>query len=630
MADTDPLVSIIIPHTAGTEILVSCLEALHRDGGLGHAEVILVDNASSDGSVPAAKKRFPELRVVGLLENQGYAGGCNRGIEVSRGRYVILLNDDTEVDIGCVRELVRVAEEDPSVAACQPKVRSLRDPTRFEYSGAAGGLMDLYGYPFSRGRLMGHVEVDEGQYDDPAEIFWASGVCLLVRKSVLDEVGAFDETFFAYMEEIDLCWRIHLTGRRIVYVPTSIVYHIGAYSLERQNVRRMYLNHRNSIIMLLKNYSLASLLWVLPIKIALELFIFAGALLRNPRRSQAVLLSFAWLLRHGSTLRRLRAETQALRRVPDEHVRRHLYRGMAPLWYFLFGIRHANDLPDIDVALHVPYQRGRSKRSSVLKPRSRNFLYAYLDQAPTSLALLRAAECHHLSRLTFERPILDAGCGDGTFTRILMNGVSVEAGVDENPAAIERARARGCYDELEASGLERMSFGSERFATVYCNSVLDHVADADAALREIHRVLRPGGHLYATVPHPRSLTFLFGTRTLRRLGLTRSATRYADLMRRVFRAKHLIETDAWVVQLERAGFVLERDEAYMPRRVARFWDLFLPAALLSRASQALVGRSVMFLRLHRLIVRLYRRWLPQTEEAPDGEGCATVLIARKA
>ncbi|MBW2288549.1 MAG: glycosyltransferase family 2 protein [Deltaproteobacteria bacterium] len=259
MPSQQPLVSVIIPHYAGTEILIQCLATLNSSSVEPEFEVILVDNASSDGSVVEAQRKFPNIRVLHLDENQGYAGGCNRGIEVARGKYVMLLNDDTEIDAACVSELAQTAEKDPTVAACQPKIRSLREPSQFEYSGAAGGLMDVYGYPFSRGRLMDDVEVDEGQYDEPVEIFWASGVCMFIRKQVLDEVGAFDETFFAYMEEIDLSWRFHLAGHRVVYVPTAVVYHIGGYSLERKNVRRMFLNHRNSMIMLFKNYSARSL-----------------------------------------------------------------------------------------------------------------------------------------------------------------------------------------------------------------------------------------------------------------------------------------------------------------------------------------------------------------------------------
>ncbi len=626
-----PLVSIIIPHQAGTEILLRCLETLGGGPPQRPFEIILVDNASCDGSVAAMQERFPDVRVVRLEENEGYAGGCNRGIEVASGKYVLLLNDDTEVDADCVSELLRVAEADPSVAACQPKIRALPDKTQFEYSGAAGGLMDIYGYPFSRGRLMGYVEADENQYDDSIEIFWASGVCLLVRKSVIEEVGSFDETFFAYMEEIDLCWRIRLGGHRIVYVPTSVVYHIGGYSLERENLNRMYLNHRNSMIMLAKNYSTRSLVRIFPIKIFLELFIFAGCLIRNRRRSRAVLLSFGWLLSHIPTVLRLRRSVQAERKIPDSEILPLLYRGMAPLWYFLFGVHYVTDLPDIDSVLHRPYkgpdEPARGEES--IQPQQRNFLHAYLDQAPVSLALMRAVECRHLSTLCFKRPILDIGCGDGTFARILFNGVSVDAGLDFDAEEVERARGTQCYDELHVGRVEDLPFDSERFATVYSNCVLEHIPDIEGALREIYRVLAPGGALYITVPNPRCVTFLMWREVFRRLGLTGVGDWYSNLTLRLFKAEHILEAEGWGTLFERAGLVLEHHEPYMPKTAARIQDILLPTGFVSVISKAILDRKLIFPRLHRAKVRLYRRIFVPAYEEQAAEGSATLLVARK-
>jgi|GEM_PF-107219 len=631
MSSRFPLVSIIIPHYAGTEILLNCLARLAAGSQDPDTEIILVDNASSDGSVAEAQHRFPGIRVLRLEENQGYAGGCNRGIEVARGKYVVLLNDDTEIDPACVSELAQAAELDPTVAACQPKIRSLREPSQFEYSGAAGGLMDVYGYPFSRGRLMDDVEADEGQYDEPVEIFWASGVCMLIRKQVLDEVGAFDETFFAYMEEIDLSWRFHLAGHRVVYVPTAVVYHIGGYSLERKNVRRMFLNHRNSMIMLLKNYSARSLLWVFPVKIVLELFIFAGALLRNPRRSQAVLLSFGWLLENFGLVLRLRESVQAVRMVSDRVIFSRLYYGMAPIWYFLFGIRHVTDLPDIEPVLQQPYRGGREfNRIGTIHPRHRNFLFAYMDQAPISLALMRAIECDLFSGLSFERPILDVGCGDGTFARILFNGVTVDAGVDDDVERIEWAERMRCYDDLRTAKLERLPFESGRFATVYGNHALEHISDIETALREIHRVLRPGGIFYMTVPTPRCTEYLLWPTVFERIGLSALADWYSRLMLRLFEAKHVLEDEEWSELLERFGFSVESNRQYMPRKAARLQDLFLASAIASTVSKFFFGRRLIFPRLHRVKVRLYRRFLLPAYEERSPQGSSTLLVARKA
>jgi GT2 family glycosyltransferase/ubiquinone/menaquinone biosynthesis C-methylase UbiE len=625
-----PLVSVIIPHQAGAEVLVHCLQALTQDRSNPDIEIIVVDNASKDGSVEEAQARFPSIQVLGLEENQGFAGGCNRGIEASRGAYVLLLNDDTEVEPGCLAGLVRVAEANPDVGACQPKIRSLRERALFEYSGAAGGLMDLYGYPFSRGRLMGHVEADKGQYDDFAEVFWASGVCMLMRRSALDVAGLFDETFFAYMEEIDLSWRLQLQGYHVVYVPTSVVYHIGGYSLDQRVLKRMYLNHRNSVIMLIKNYSARSLLWILPVKLFLELFILFGALLRNPRRSRAVIMSFGWLLSHVPTVLRLRFTVQRSRRVPDREIFTRLYHGMAPLWYFVFGIRRVTDLPDIDRILHQPYgQALGALRNDTVHPEKRDFLNAYLDQAPIGLALMRAVECAHLSRLPFPRPILDIGVGDGTFARILFNGVIVDAGIDADGSEIERAKRTRCYSQLETARVEELPFGSESFATVFSNCVLEHIAEIESGLLEIHRVLRREGRLYMTVPNPRCTTFLLWRQLFARLGLPRVGDWYADWTLKLFKAENIMEPEEWSALLRRIGFVVEHHEPYMPLKASRIQELFLPTAVLSVVSKTLLGRKLIFPRFHRLKVRLYRRLLRDAYEERSPEGSANLLVARK-
>jgi SAM-dependent methyltransferase len=382
--------------------------------------------------------------------------------------------------------------------------------------------------------------------------------------------------------------------------------------------------------MLAKNYSLRSLLWIFPIKIVLEFFIFAGALVRNPLRSRAVVLSFGWMATHIPTLLRLRAAVQARRRVSDGEIISRLYRGMAPIWYFLFGIRQVTDLPDIDPVLHQPYRGGpSSSRAGTVEPRRRNFLYAYLDQAPISLALMRAVECDHLSRLPFERPILDVGCGDGTFGRILFNGVTVDAGVDRSEKEIERARATRCYDDLRVSEVERLPFESETFATVYSNCVLEHIPDIEAALREIHRVLLPGGALYITVPNPRCVTHLLWRNVFRRLGLAGLGDWYSNLTLRLFNAEHVLEAEEWADLLGRAGFTTEHHEPYMPLAATRIQDVLLPTALLSVLSKALLGRKLVFPRLHRVKVRLYRRLLRGLYEEHAVDGSATMIVARK-
>jgi GT2 family glycosyltransferase/ubiquinone/menaquinone biosynthesis C-methylase UbiE len=625
-----PRVSIIIPHQAGEKILTDCIRSLADNTDYPNMEVLIVDNGSSDGSVDKACELMPSIRVVRLEENQGYAGGCNRGAEVADGEYLVFLNDDTEVAPRWLQHLVDAVQADPGYGACQPKILSLRDKDSFEYSGAGGGLMDMYGYPFSRGRLMSEVERDEGQYDDPVEIFWASGVAMFVRRDTFQKVHGFDETFFAYMEEIDLSWRIQLLGQRIAYVPQSVVYHIGGFSLDRRVLKRMYLNHRNSLIMLIKNYSARTLWRILPIRIVLEMLIFAGGLIKNRKRSMAIVQAFSWLMSNMATVRQLRREVQQSRVIEDDVILDRLYNGMAPIWYFLFGIHHVADLPDIERVLHIPANRGGSEwPAETVRPRRRDFLYAYLDQAPLGLALMRAIECERMSELTFERPILDVGCGNGMFARVLFSGVPVDEGIDRDSREVERARRSHCYRDVREGIVEQLPFPSESFSTVFSNSVLDQVDDIDSALREIARTLRVGGRFYMTVANPRCRSYLLWPRLLNRVGLGSVGRWYAELVPRVFNAKTIDEPERWMRMLEAAGFVVEHQEPYMSERATNVQDLFLPTAYLPAWFKKIFDRIFFFPRLHRVQVRLYRHLLRSMYDERPVAGSGTLLIARR-
>jgi SAM-dependent methyltransferase len=341
-------------------------------------------------------------------------------------------------------------------------------------------------------------------------------------------------------------------------------------------------------------------------------------------------LAFAWMLTHIPTVLRLREKVQARRVVSDDIILSRLYRGMAPIWYFLFGIRQMTDLPDIDALLHQPYRVGApAERTGTVHPRRRNFLYAYLDQAPVALALMRAVECDHLSSLPFERPILDIGCGDGTFARILFNGVTVDAGIDRDEKEIERAKLTNVYDDIRAGEVQALPYEAERFSTVYSNCVLEHIPDIENALREIQRVLKPGGALYITVPNPRCVTFLWWRDTFRKLGLTALGDWYGNLTLRLFNAEHVLEPEGWTELFERVGLETEHHEPYMPLRASRVQDLLLPTAFLSVILKSLIERKLLFPRFHRLKVRTYRRLFMSTyaERAPVGS--ATMLVARK-
>ena len=247
-----PSVSIIIVTWNALPLLKQCLPsvvATQHDS----FEIILADNASTDGSAEWVKETYPDVRVVTHPENWAFCKGNNEAIPYARGEYIVLLNNDVEVTPGWLSPLVETMQNDPLVAAVQPKLLQYTDRNRFEYAGASGGFMDKFGYPFTRGRLFFTLEIDEGQYDDDREIFWATGAAVMFRKSALDEVGLLDEQFYMHMEEIDLCWRLKRHGYRVWINPASIVYHIGGGSLPYGNARKTYYNFRNSLLMLYKN-----------------------------------------------------------------------------------------------------------------------------------------------------------------------------------------------------------------------------------------------------------------------------------------------------------------------------------------------------------------------------------------
>ncbi len=221
------------------------------------AEVIVADNASTDGSQRLMKEEFPEVRTLIFDSNLGFTGGYNeafrRLMADGKPEYFLLMNSDIEVPEGWLKPLVEWMDSHPDCGACAPKLHSWQDREMFEYAGAAGGYIDRFGYPFCRGRILKKVEKDEGQYDSPADVFWATGACLLVRSSAYRSLGGLDERFFAHMEEIDLCWRMQLRGWKVTVVPDSVVYHVGGGTLPATSPFKLFLNYRNNLLMLEKN-----------------------------------------------------------------------------------------------------------------------------------------------------------------------------------------------------------------------------------------------------------------------------------------------------------------------------------------------------------------------------------------
>ena len=261
--------AIVILNWNGVEMLTRFLPNV-LDYSRGEAVVYVADNASTDNSLEVLKMHFPEVHVIVLEKNWGFAEGYNRALGQIDAEYYVLLNSDVEVSHHWLTPLIEFMDNHADVAACQPKLLSLKNRDAFEYAGACGGFIDRYGYPFCRGRIFDTVESDDGQYDYAAEVLWATGACMVVRASDFKEAGGFDARFFAHSEEIDLCWRMRLMGKKIYCIPDSFVYHIGGGTLPKNNPMKTYLNFRNNLTMLYKNLPDGELRHVMRVRLFLD------------------------------------------------------------------------------------------------------------------------------------------------------------------------------------------------------------------------------------------------------------------------------------------------------------------------------------------------------------------------
>ena len=329
-------ISIIIPHFNGKEILGNCLNSLLKNS-FNNYEIIVVDNGSTDGSQVLIKAEYPKVILHENEKNKGYAGGCNSGISHTKGKYILFLNNDVEVAENFLEELFNAMDVDENIGLVQPKLLSMQNRTHFDYSGGAGGEIDVFGFPFARGRVFIELEKDESQYDDLTnEIFWASGTAVLIRKTLLDKIGPFDEDFFAHMEEIDLNWRAQLVGYKSVVTLKTHLYHYSGYTLPAENPRKMYLNHRNNLIMLLKNYSFASLIWIFPIRLILEFIAFAyAAVTGNKNWAIGVMKGVGFVVSNFTSIWKKHLLVQKLRTVPDSEIMQNMYKGSVALAFFL-------------------------------------------------------------------------------------------------------------------------------------------------------------------------------------------------------------------------------------------------------------------------------------------------------
>ncbi len=353
-----PRVSIIIPVSIPDNI-ERCLRSIVKTR-YPDLEIIVIVNGAPDvitqivsnaecavGSFSTNMKK--RIKIIVYQEALGYAVACNRGFKDSNGEYVIFLNDDVVVEPNWVDRLVIVGEKDSNIACVQPKILSLYNPDSFDYAGAAGGFIDGYGVPFCAGRIFDVIEKDRGQYNDIDDIFWASGVALFCRSSIIAEVGLFDEEFFSYMEEIDFAFRVLHRGYRIVLASGVKVYHLGAVTSRKMNLDSDFLGYRNNLLMLLKNYELKDLARVIILRLFLDMFNFLERL-RNGKVKKAINVPRAYFSLITEKLRYAFVERIRVRRLKNadsDHIKKRMLPKSVALLYKLRGFVYFRQLRNL-------------------------------------------------------------------------------------------------------------------------------------------------------------------------------------------------------------------------------------------------------------------------------------------
>ena len=337
-------VAVVILNWNGKEMLNTFLPSVVEYSG--NSRIYVADNASIDNSVSFIQKNYPDIKIIRNKENHGYANGYNVALKQIEAEYYILLNSDVEVTPNWIGPIIDIMDKDRSIAACQPKILSFKEKDQFEYAGAAGGFIDKDGFMFCRGRMFDSFEHDNGQYDGITEIFWATGACLFIRAELFHETGGLDEDFFAHMEEIDVCWRLKNLGYKIFFNSGSIVYHLGGGTLSNINPKKTYLNFRNNLYLLTKNYNQGNYFLKLIYRMLLDglaavKFMFDG----HPRHSFAVLHAHFSFYKRIRRFYRKRISIQ--KNIKQKHVSG-IFRKSVVFAYFLFGKKKFSDLKTED------------------------------------------------------------------------------------------------------------------------------------------------------------------------------------------------------------------------------------------------------------------------------------------
>lgn len=260
--------AVIILNWNGKRFLERFLDGVVKMSS--ECDVVVADNGSEDGSQQYVRDNFTNVKLLEFDKNYGFAGGYNRAVAAVENEYVCLLNSDVEVTDGWYKAPLEHLRSNPDCAACQPKILSLSNKDSFEFAGASGGYIDFLGYPFCRGRVVGSIEKDCGQYDTSEKVFWATGACFFVRRTDFLSFGGLDENFIAHQEEIDLCWRFNARGKYVAVIPQASVFHLGGGTLNASNPYKTYLNFRNNQLMLYKNMGGWRYVYVFFVRILLD------------------------------------------------------------------------------------------------------------------------------------------------------------------------------------------------------------------------------------------------------------------------------------------------------------------------------------------------------------------------
>ena len=306
-----------------------------------YASVYVIDNGSNDGSVEMLQSKFDNINIVALNQNYGFAGGYNEGLKQIEATYYYLINSDIEVRQDWIDPIYKFCKDDPSIAACQPKILSYHEPTKFEYAGGAGGLIDLTYYPFCMGRILNEIEEDLGKYDQPSEIFWASGAALFIQSKVFDSFEGFDSSYFAHQEEIDLCWRFKRAGYKVLSCPDAKVYHVGGGTLTYESPRKTFLNFRNNLFTIFKNLKVIHFVLLFPIRLILDMAASLNYLIGGHFKNalQVFKAYGTFFINLGKLVKTKKINNRLIEanRISDSNHNSGLYKGSILIDYYLKG-----------------------------------------------------------------------------------------------------------------------------------------------------------------------------------------------------------------------------------------------------------------------------------------------------